>query len=338
MAEPKNYPDFDKLPPVDGMPQGCAWGIFDKDGQKDRFGTLNFITPAVMASAATEVKDGHSISLNWPLNGNKIPVPGRDAPVHNAFNLEESTGVKGWDETLSFNTQISSQWDSLSHFQHQASGLAYNGAQCTVEAFHKGTTAETDVPTLDHWHERGGLVGRGVLVDYKRYVEEHRGQSYHPLDEHRITVGDLEEVAKYQGVEFKPGDVLIVRTGYTEVMENLGPEDMAKLMNRTLAGVDGTVATAKWIWNKRFAAVASDSVAFETYPPLKEDGSKGAAKDLVLHSWLLAMFGMSIGEIWDLKKLSDHCKKTGRYSFMLTSIPLNHPGLVGSPPNALAIF
>ena len=47
---------------------------------------------------------------------------------------------------------------------------------------------------------------------------------------------------------------------------------------------------------------------------------------------------MPIGELWDLKELSTYCKKTGRYSFMLTSAPLNHPGLVASPPNALAIF
>ena len=50
------------------------------------------------------------------------------------------------------------------------------------------------------------------------------------------------------------------------------------------------------------------------------------------------MFGMPIGELWDLKALSEQCKKSGRYSFMLTSVPLNIPGLIGSPPNALAIF
>ena len=50
------------------------------------------------------------------------------------------------------------------------------------------------------------------------------------------------------------------------------------------------------------------------------------------------MFGMAIGELWDLKDLAAHCKKTGRYSFMLTSAPLNISGLIGSPPNALAIF
>lgn len=58
----------------------------------------------------------------------------------------------------------------------------------------------------------------------------------------------------------------------------------------------------------------------------------------VLHQCFLSLFGMPIGELWDLKRLSLHCKETGRYSFMLTSAPLNHTGLVGSPPNALAIF
>ena len=27
-------PDFDGLPPVEGMPQGCAWGVFDRDGKR----------------------------------------------------------------------------------------------------------------------------------------------------------------------------------------------------------------------------------------------------------------------------------------------------------------
>lgn len=58
-----SVPDFDALPKVEGMPQGCAWGIFDRDGKKDMVGTLNFLTPEVVKAAAGEVKDGVSISL-----------------------------------------------------------------------------------------------------------------------------------------------------------------------------------------------------------------------------------------------------------------------------------
>ena len=60
---PLKVPDFDDLPKVEGFPQGCAWGVFDKDGKKDVFGTLNLLTPDVVQAAATEVKDGVSISL-----------------------------------------------------------------------------------------------------------------------------------------------------------------------------------------------------------------------------------------------------------------------------------
>jgi hypothetical protein len=45
------------------MPKGCAWGVFDQDGKKDKVGTLNFLTPEVVRNAALEVKDGVSISL-----------------------------------------------------------------------------------------------------------------------------------------------------------------------------------------------------------------------------------------------------------------------------------
>lgn len=61
--KPEQLPQFDDLPPVEGMPQGCAWGIFDKDGEKDVLGTLNLLTPAVVAAACTEARDGVSISL-----------------------------------------------------------------------------------------------------------------------------------------------------------------------------------------------------------------------------------------------------------------------------------
>jgi hypothetical protein len=32
------FPAFDELPKVDGMPQGSIWGFYDKDGKKDEAG------------------------------------------------------------------------------------------------------------------------------------------------------------------------------------------------------------------------------------------------------------------------------------------------------------
>ncbi|KAI1810959.1 putative cyclase-domain-containing protein [Poronia punctata] len=341
-------PDFDNLPKVEGMPQGCAWGIFDRDGKKDVLGTLNLLTPDVVKAACAEARDGVSVSLNWPLNAMPFPLPGRIAPTHKHMTLKEAGLAKshGWDDEIHFNTQLSSQWDSLVHWYHQPSGLAYNGLEVSHEILAAKHTAANTAPTLDHWHSKGGLVARGVLIDFKEWAEKKaraEGKTgedaiVHPLDGHRITIEEIEAVAGDQGVEFRPGDVLIIRTGLTETFSAPTAEDFAKLQNMRVSGVHGTLETAKWLWNKHFAAVAGDAWAFEALTPVKEDGSPASNEELVLHPWLLSMFGMPIGELWDLGGLSAHCKASGRYSFMLTSAPLNIPGLVGSPPNALAIF
>lgn len=73
-------------------------------------------------------------------------------------------------------------------------------------------------------------------------------------------------------------------------------------------------------------------------PSKKPDGSDAAFDQVHLHLHLLVLFGMPIGELWDLKALSQKCKELGKYSFLLTSVPLNVPGLVASPVNALALF
>lgn len=60
--------------------------------------------------------------------------------------------------------------------------------------------------------------------------------------------------------------------------------------------------------------------------------------DVFLHEYLLAGWGMPIGELFDLEELSRICQELGRWTFFLASVPLNMPGGVSSPPNAVAIF
>lgn len=48
--------------------------------------------------------------------------------------------------------------------------------------------------------------------------------------------------------------------------------------------------------------------------------------------------GCPIGELWNLEELAKVCAEQKQYSFFLTSAPLNVPGGVASPPNAVAVF
>ncbi|KAI0555595.1 hypothetical protein F4679DRAFT_176535 [Xylaria curta] len=334
-------PDYDDLPPVKGMPHGCAWGIFDKDGKKDSFGCLNFLDPATVREAYKELTEGVSVSLNWPLDAILEPSFQRKALVHKVIRGEDQLdGARGFDDELEFNTQASSQWDSLIHYKHQATACGYNGDKSTVEELQRPSRQQRDPkpPTLDNWHRRGGLVGRGILLDYLAYSEAKSGK-YSCFKEKRISVQELEEVAKFQGTEFKQGDIVLIRMGVTAELDNASGESQASLLRSGMyIGLEGSEESARWFWNKRFAAVASDNIALEAIPPLKADGTLGNLSELPLHQYLLSFFGMHIGELWDLEALSKKCKALGRYSFVLTSVPLNVPGGIGSPPNALALF
>ena len=296
----------------------------------------------MIQDAYKELKDGVSVSLNWPIGAIETPGFGRKGLVHKVVSFVGSPlDAHGYDDEVEFNTQCSSQWDSLCHFHHQPSQSGYNGVQTSVAELtqtYGNEDKDMKLPTLQHWHKRGGLVARAVFIDYKLWADEN-GVQYDPFSSHRISIDEIEKIAKKQGIEFKKGDVIIIRSGFTEGLTGVSGQKQQELMgSHRTCGVDGTEASAKWFWNKNFAAVAGDAIAFEAIPPIVEDGKEGTVAQLVLHQYFLALFGMPIGELWDLKALSDKCKELGRYSFLLTSSPLNVPGGIGSPPNALALF
>lgn len=252
-----NVPDFDDLPKVNGMPQGCAWGVFDKDGKKDAYGTLNLLTPEIVKSAYSELKDGVSVSLNWPIGAIATPGFGRKGLKHNVMSFMDAPPelqAHGFDDEVEFNTQCSSQWDSLCHVHHQESAKGYNGTQPTVSMLTQdfgNEDREQNLPTLNHWHKRGGMVARGVFIDWKRYADEN-GIKLNPFDADSISPAEIEKVAKKQGVEFKHGDVIIIRSGFTEALTDVSAKKQAELLGSHRAcGVTGDVDTAKWFWNKR---------------------------------------------------------------------------------------
>lgn len=47
-----------------------------------------------------------------------------------------------------------------------------------------------------------------------------------------------------------------------------------------------------------------------------------------MHEWLLSGWGMPIGEIFDLERLSVECRRLGKWSFFFSSMPLNVSRLV----------
>ena len=198
-------------------------------------------------------------------------------------------------------------------------------------AFHERLTQKPD------WHQRGCVTGRGVLIDIKSYAESQKTR-YDEFSNFRIGTQELEEVAAWQGLSFRAGDILLIRFGVTETLGQMsGAEQGVAMSTGKMCGLEGSKEMARWLWDHHFAAVVSDNMAVEAMPSMI-DGIEQPMHELVLHQWCLSLLGIPLGELWDLKALGEACKDSKQYSFLLTSSPLNVPGAVGSPPNALAIL
>lgn len=114
-------PAFDSLPLRKDGPPGNAWGLF---GEEDQCGTLNSLTPETTSAAAGEIKEGVRIPTDLPLDFMSKPCFGR-AAFQQSIRNKAPRSVN--DDTLSFNTQISSQWDGFRHYGYQASKEYFNG-------------------------------------------------------------------------------------------------------------------------------------------------------------------------------------------------------------------
>ena len=179
------------------------------------------------------------------------------------------------------------------------------------------------------------------------------------MGDHAISAGDLQACADAQNLTLKKGDILLVRSGFKVGYAALSEKEKLawSVADPTVwVGVETSIKTARWIWETGFSACGGDAPGFERIPNLVGQGEPGGLEKLCLHEVMLSGWGMPIGEsfscVWtrgfrltcligemfDLEALSEECFKQKRYSFFLTSKPLNVVGGVGSPPNMLAIF
>lgn len=135
---------------------------------------------------------------------------------------------------------------------------------------------------------------------------------------------DVVAALQFQGLEldvFRPGDILLVRFGYLAQYEALGEARRDELDRRYQTekpeniGFQPSRELLSFLWDRRLAAVASDTRALEVWPCTQFDWH--------MHEWLLAGWGMPIGEMFYLEELSRVCTASKRYIFFLTSSPMN---------------
>ncbi|KAI5778876.1 hypothetical protein EDC01DRAFT_731450 [Geopyxis carbonaria] len=323
---PSSWPAFTALPLTPSGPPGNAWGLYPN---RD-LGSLNLLTPSNTASAASsEIHTGQRVSLDWPLGHPRNPSFNRAPFKHTILPHKRLAAVN--DDSLVFNTQCGSQWDGFRHYGYLEAERWYGGVR-------RGELANDGGPLgIDAWAAAGGIVGRGVLLDHARWVKDVLQQPPRAVFEStQIPLSELLATAAHQGVDFRTGDILFTRTGFTAAYEALSPEQEAAVCKRPepeFIGLRADREMVEWLWERHFAAVAGDQPSFEAAPI-----ETLTDRAYMLHHWLLAGWGTPVGEMFDLEEVARTCERLGRWSFFVVSVPLKVPGGVASPPNAVAIF
>jgi kynurenine formamidase len=326
----RSIPKYRDLPRDENDLYPNAWGVF---GSEDQLGTLNHLTPARVLHALSSVKTGRVINLNLPLDFFNPPlIAHRGIPKHEIFGLNE---FHRDDRIDNFFPQAGTQIDGLRHFANPDKGF-YNGFD--------GADLVEGKPDLGiQMVAQKGISGRGLLVDVAAYRAS-VGREIDQASNEQITVEDLQATLALQSSEILPGDILLVRTGWLSAVRSGAIELTSPV---TSPGLAQSETIAEWLWNKQVSMAAADNVALEAWPADREtirtraedEGRMERSNHTgMLHRVLIPLLGLTIGELWDLDELAAACHERGAFDFLLTAEPINMPGGVGSPANALAII
>jgi kynurenine formamidase len=343
-SKPEGIAQIDPLhlTPYDSLPDKRQVWVGAPGSREEGLGRLVLLTPEVVAAAAAScIRTGRRVTVGWELTKLEIANFNRLPCEHEIVDLLDGTA---FDDIFTFNPQQSSQWDGLRHFSQPSP----TDTEPQKRVFYGGVTKEEIRDPANHrigmqYWAKEGICGRGVLLDYAAYAER-KGISYTTFSDHTVPLSVLLEIAEEEKVTFQRGDILFVRVGVTQEWDTkMTPADKtayAESTNPQHAGVEGTEDMLRWLWDTGFAAVAGDAISFEVYPPKKShvqsDGQE--VPGLFMHEYLLAGWGMPIGELFDLEGLSQLCRQHDRWEFFVASAPFNMPGGVSSPPNCIAIF
>lgn len=212
-------------------------------------------------------------------------------------------GVSAATDVFSMGTHVGTHIDALGHVS-KAGRLHGGVAAESVQSFAAGLSRCGA-------HELEPLVGRGVLLDVPRL----RGREALEAAD-AIGAGDLEEACAGQGVRVEPGDVVLVRTGWTRHWP-----DHERYHANPAPGV--TLEGAGWLADRGARCVGADTYAFEKVP----------ASGLAVHVALLVERGIPIIEMLDLEALG----RDAVYAFLFVAVPLKIVGATGSPVRPIAI-
>jgi kynurenine formamidase len=284
-------------------------------GPEDQRGALHFLTARHAAAAARLVRDGVTVSLSLPLN----TTPAIHCPVPADHHMTAPTDVDGGSDApvefikdyvgLDYHNDGHTHIDALCHVAYR--GRLYNGRSEAAVTGQGATVNSIEIL-------KNGLVGRGVLLDIPRV----RGVPWLEPGEH-VFAEDLEAAEREQHVSVGEGDILLVRTGHSRRLSEVGPWNTPE----SKAGLHPTAL--RFVASRAVAALGSDGNS-DTAPSTTE------GVDFPIHALAIAAMGLHLLDYLQFEDLTLACERAGRWEFLFMAAPLRIVRGTGSPVNPLA--
>jgi kynurenine formamidase len=224
-------------------------------------------------------------------------------PVHSPFlygltklhgEIVLPDGGSSAADVITMSGHTGTHMDALNHFS--CAGKFFDGQDVVSVQSYGGGIPHLSVGTIEP------IARRAVLIDVAGLLNV---SALEP--EHVIAPEQLERAA----AEIRPGDVVLIRTGWGQLFRE--PAKYASAMK--MPGVE--LAGAKWLSDRKPFAVGSDTLAFEHLPSPK----------MAVHVHLLVESGVHIIENLNLEALArDRVKE-----FLFVGAPLKIECGTGAP-------
>lgn len=211
-------------------------------------------------------------------------------------------------DAISLGTHVGTHIDALCHFS--CGGKLFGGIEARSNQTYEQGMAHLSIDTV------APIFRRGVLLD----IAGGESVAHLPMD-FVITPEHLDRAVERENVAVKPGDVVLLRTGWGALWD-----DPVRFITggrgAQAIGPGPERAGAEWLSSRRVFAAGADTVAFERVPSGME-----------VHVHLLVESGIHIIEALNLEQLA----ADGVYEFLFIAIPMKIRGATGSPVRPVAV-
>ena len=291
-------------------------------GNADQLGRLNLMTPASRQEVLARIDGSKTYDLSvdyfigmpsWQAAGDPhyqiwmTHTPHGtvvDDPLRVGRDMNEYVSYTG--SAVSMYTHMGTHIDALSHFG--LNGKIWNGFKASEHLGDRGwkvAGAETIPP----------IIARGILID----IAALKGVDM--LDAgYRISRDDLVAALQRQGTNVHRGDVVLIRTGRMQVLEN------AEAFMANPPGL-GMAAARYLVEEKGVMLLGADNLSLEAFP------SEVEGDYVPVHTYLLGQHGVPIIELAYLEDLA----KDGLYEFAFIGGSLKLRGADAAPIRPIAI-